>query len=116
MTAARAEIVAGLRALADFIEAHPGLPLPQYGQHGITVHSGTDTGTCGEVACRTEVDAAAATLERAPVTTIGGHYQVSRTFGGGVSYRLVRIPAEVMARHAAEQSYCDNIQLSDGAA
>ena len=38
---ARAAITAGLRALADYLDAHPGLPVPQFRMcAGLTVYPG----------------------------------------------------------------------------
>jgi hypothetical protein len=107
---ARAATIAGLREIADFLEAHPGLPVPRYGLK-IAVHAGTDTGAEDDAAGRAEVDAAATILGATPTTTVGGHYEVARAFAGGWQYEVLRIPAEAMRRHDAQQSYTRNLQV-----
>jgi hypothetical protein len=83
---ARAEVTAGLRALADYLEAHPGLPVPQVSIcAGLTAYpAGTDTDK------RAEVDRIAAIL--GVITDDFGVYQAERRFGGPVAYRVVAVP------------------------
>jgi hypothetical protein len=83
---ARAAFTAGLRALAEFLDAHPGLPVPQFSIcAGLTVYpAGTDTDK------RAEVDRIAGVLQ---VTTDDFRvYQAERRFGGPVAYRVVAVP------------------------
>lgn len=96
---ARAEFTAALRALADFLDANPSLPLPH--RVNITVHpQGTDEEE------RDAVDLVARILDVQPETSRSGHYRVERDFGGGrVAYGAVAIPAATMAQHAALMSY-----------
>ncbi|MEV4183419.1 hypothetical protein AB0J28_18505 [Streptosporangium canum] len=96
----RAEFVAGLRRLADFLAANPKAPVPSYGA-GITLHaSGTDEERFAEVD-------RVADLIGVPASE-GVHYSTERDFGP-VSYRAVAIPAEERARHEAGMSYYDAI-------
>lgn len=98
MTTDRAEFTAALRELADFIDAHPDLPLPHFAN--IVVHpAGTDEEE------RAEVDRIAGIIDRQPLTSPTGHYRVERDFGGRVAYTAVAIPAATMAQHAALMSY-----------
>jgi hypothetical protein len=101
ITDQRAALVAGLRELADFIEAHPDLPVPEtFTETRVEPHlHGTDEED------RAEVDRIAAIIGAVPETTRGGHYQVSRKFGGGVTYRAIAIPNQEMARWGALMSY-----------
>ena len=56
---ARAAITAGLRALADYLDAHPGLPVPQFSMcAGLTVYPGGS-----EEDKRAEVDRIAEVLQ-----------------------------------------------------
>ncbi|WP_433228993.1 hypothetical protein [Actinomadura formosensis] len=104
---ARHQTIAGLRALADFLEDNPAVPVKEYGAH-YSVH----TRVGDDAAAAAEVDQVAALLG-AEVTDDrprGGHYIASKTFGR-ITYRIVHIPARQMAEHYAHISYRDNIRL-----
>ena len=107
---ARSEYIAGLRELADYLEAHPALPTERY-PAGIRVYTGVDTGTTGDGTGRAIVDQAAVTFGTAPVTTRGGHYLTSRQFRGHIAYEVLCIPDAAMAEYDARQSYSSNIQV-----
>jgi hypothetical protein len=79
----------GLRALADYLEAHPDLPVPT--MDGRVIPQGTD------VEDRAEVDRIAAILGT-PITVnpAGTHYETGRDFGGGVRYSAVAITSAEM--------------------
>lgn len=100
----RTEMVAGLRALADFLEQHPDLPLPY--------HIDATPYLCGsDEDDRAAVDLAAGILGvQAYVKTFGQHYEAVCHFGGKVQYRALAIPAATMAKHHAGQSYSDVVQ------
>ncbi|MEU8122182.1 hypothetical protein AB0C21_26045 [Spirillospora sp. NPDC049024] len=104
---ARHQTIAGLRALADFLEANPAVPVKEYGAH-YSVH----TRVGDDAAAAALVDQVAAFLG-AKVTDdrpTGGHYTAEKTFGR-IAYRIVHIPARQMAEHYAHMSYRDNIRL-----
>src|SRR5260370_7488490 len=66
---ARAAVTAGLRALAEFLDAHPGLPVPQFSVcAGLTVYPGGS-----DADKRTEVDRIAGVLQ--VITDDFGVYQ-----------------------------------------
>jgi hypothetical protein len=91
---ARHQTITGLRALADFLEANPAVPVCEYGQD-YSLHVRTET----DASAVTEVDRIAALLG-SPVrddTGRGGHYSVVKTFGR-ITYRAVHIPSRVIAR------------------
>lgn len=106
-----AEFAAGLRELADFIEAHPGLPVPaRWQQAAVGPHlNGTDEED------RAEVDRIAGILDAAPITTVNGHYKVRREFSGGVTYEAIAIPDTAMKRWEALTSYAGAVQPAGGA-
>jgi len=83
---ARTALIAGFRALADFLDSHPGLPVPRHGfSNGLTVYpDGTDADK------RAEVDRIATVLEA--TSEDYGVYQAARQFGGRVAYRIVAVP------------------------
>jgi len=83
---ARAAVTAGLRALAEFLDAHPGLPVPRYSIFaGLTVYpAGSQEDK------RAEVDRIAYVLQ--VNTEEFGVYQAERRFGGPVAYRAVAVP------------------------
>jgi hypothetical protein len=89
--AVRAVFITGFRALADFLEAHPDLPVPRFSVHdGLTVYpAGCDADK------RAEVDRVAVVLDAIP----DGHglYQACRRFGDCVAYRIVAVPASAEA-------------------
>ena len=93
MTYATAEerdsLIAGLRELATFLEAHPRVPAPRWADMLVFPPETTDKDMQKEVAriaalIGSQVDDATAT---------GGHYTTSRSFGP-VQYRAVAIPLE----------------------
>lgn len=110
----RAATIAGLRALAAFLESHPEVPLQRYG------NDATQGGpACADVAddqaARAEVDRVACALgvKAGPTPGSNGHhYGTEREFGpwgSGVRYRMTAITTEAMARWRAERSYHDNV-------
>lgn len=104
---ARHQTIAGLRALADFLEATPDVPVAEYGRE-YTLYTRDCHDTCG----RAEVDRIAALLG-VPVTDDtdrDGHYTAERAFGR-IVYRIVHIPARRTAEYEARNSYRDNITL-----
>jgi hypothetical protein len=93
----RAAWVAGLRDLADFLAAHPDLPVPRvYCTDVINVfpEGGTDAER------RAGVDQAAGVLGVRAAETPGGHYRASRSFGP-LAYALVMIPRDDQADRTA---------------
>lgn len=95
---ARHQTIAGLRALADFLEANPGVPVYEYGW-SLSVHGeGTDEQRAAEV------DRIATLLDVTPVHSRGGHYIASKTFGR-ITYNAVHIPVRRIAAHEALMSY-----------
>lgn len=107
---ARHQVITGLRALADFLEANPAVPVNEYGNDLlVNVRTGEDTTAAALV------DRAAAFLG-VPVNddrASGGHYTATRTFGR-ISYRIVHIPQRRRAEHAAHMSYSTNFHLDEG--
>ncbi|MGH3159301.1 MAG: hypothetical protein ACRDNF_22380 [Streptosporangiaceae bacterium] len=90
-SAARAAFIAGFRALAEFLDAHPGLPVPRFSVYdGLTIYlSGSDAGK------RAEVDRIAGFLQVTPDDY--GFYQACRQFCGSVTYRIVAVPESDIA-------------------
>ncbi|MBV9405188.1 MAG: hypothetical protein JO211_07575 [Acidobacteriaceae bacterium] len=85
--AERDRLIAGLRALADFLEDHSDVPAPCWADVLIFPPDGTDD------EMRAEIDTIAARIE-ARATDEGSahaHYVASRSFGP-VEYRAVAIP------------------------
>ncbi|GAA4640733.1 hypothetical protein GCM10023196_107390 [Actinoallomurus vinaceus] len=97
---ARRQTIAGLRALADFLEANPGVPVNEYGWEVSYHPRGTDEDQAAEV------DRIAALLDAAPVDDRpdDGHYTVAKTFGR-ITYKVVHIPARQMDAYDALMSY-----------
>lgn len=104
---ARHQVITGLRALADFLEANPAVPVNEYGNDLlVSVRTGDDASAAAVV------DHAAALLgvDVHDDTRRGGHYTATRTFGR-ISYRIVHIPDCSRREYRAQTSYQDNIRL-----
>ena len=98
---ARTQTIAGLRALADFLEHNPEVPVREYGAD-YTYFARRDDDTTE----RAEVDSIARALGETVTdeTDDGGHYAVHKTFGR-ITYSAVHIPARDRAAHHALMSY-----------
>ncbi|MDA0564847.1 hypothetical protein LG943_11005 [Streptomonospora sp. S1-112] len=99
----RRAVVAHIRALADFLEARPDLPLsPHTRVEVVYFPRGSDQEQ------DKEIDRIAALLGTEGHRE-GQHYACERSFGRA-AYRAVAIPAHVRARHRALFSYADSIR------
>jgi hypothetical protein len=79
----RAQLVTGLRALAEFID----VPAPWSADVMVFPPNGSDTEK------RAEIDAIASRIGSEGHFTHGGHYSASRRFGP-VEYRAVTVPRD----------------------
>ncbi|GAA2690265.1 ferredoxin reductase domain-containing protein [Nonomuraea recticatena] len=101
----RTALITGLRDLATFLEANPGLPVPR----NTTIHyfprQPSDVDLCAEI------DQIAAQLGSTVHVDEGphGHYRTSLHFGP-VEYRAVAILSAARARYAAHDSYHGCVQ------
>jgi len=91
----REHVIAGLHALAAFIEDNPGLPIPDGAYMNYSVIEDTDEQE------RAEVDRIAAMLGVTAGPNFGGKHYVTTAFFGPVLYRAVAISEEEMERHNA---------------
>src|SRR5438067_995801 len=83
--AERAALIAGFRALADYLESNPDIPTTGYA----TVYAFPPGNACAGM--RTEIDSIAAQLGvRTHESAGGSHYTALRSFGP-VEYRAVAI-------------------------
>ncbi|GGU07455.1 hypothetical protein [Actinomadura citrea] len=104
---ARHQTITGLRALADFLEANPAVPVNEYGREYNVYTRSKD-----EAAAVAMVDQVAALLS-AEVTdnrSEGGHYSAERTFGR-ITYGIVHVPQRRHDEYDAYTSYRHNIRL-----
>ncbi|MGW2312795.1 hypothetical protein [Actinomadura luteofluorescens] len=103
---ARHQVITGLRALADFLETNPCVPVHEYG-------ATFPFSVCeGDAASAARVDQVAALLG-VPVADdrpTGGHYTASKSFGR-ITYRIVHVPQRRHDEYDAYMSYRDNIRL-----
>jgi hypothetical protein len=81
----RAQLISGLRGLADYLESNPEIPAPIYSNVYAFPPTGDWAGMCAEI------DATVARMDVAAYVTWGGHYVAARYFGP-VEYRAVAIP------------------------
>jgi hypothetical protein len=92
----RAALIDGLRALADYLEANPGVPVPS----STEIFTFPLDGECARM--RAEIDAIAEMIGRKAYATAGRqHYLVTRSFGP-VEYRAVAICKQ--HDHASDQA------------
>ena len=98
--ATREAFITGLRALADYLDQHPAVPVPRYGTEVYLSAASTDDGGCAQVGqfARQLGVAVPASI------SFSGHYEAARSFGP-VSYRMIAISSAAMARHYAADSY-----------
>ncbi|GAB2828948.1 hypothetical protein GCM10027176_36430 [Actinoallomurus bryophytorum] len=109
---ARAQTIAGLRTLADFLETNPAVPVREYGAEYTVFPRADDDPTE-----RAEIDRIAAALGETVTddTGRGGHYRVSKTFGR-ITYSAVHVSARQQAAHQAHMSYAPAFHIGDTAA
>ncbi|WP_068925630.1 hypothetical protein [Planobispora rosea] len=100
----RAELISGIRVLADFLERHPTLPVP----HGLDVMAFPEPDASYATRCA-EIDRIA-DAHNAELRDQDGHHTAHVSFGR-VSYHLVAISDEARARHDALMSYLDSVAL-----
>jgi hypothetical protein len=81
----RAQLINGLRGLADYLESNPEVPAPGYSH----VYTFPPNGEWAEMCA--EIDATAARLGVTARQSGGGHYVATRSFGP-VEYSAVAIP------------------------
>ena len=93
----RAAWVAGLRDLADFLAAHPDVPVPP-AYHTQSIHVFPDGDS--DVVRRAEVDRVATALGVATAESGAGHYRAARSFGPA-EYLAVALPS---AGHAEDSA------------
>lgn len=92
-----AEVVQGLRALADFLVDHPELPVDGVEAHPVlALLTDRDAGE--------EIDRIAFILGETPCLE-GPSYVVRRDFGGRVIYRASKVSADAMAQYERDISY-----------
>lgn len=102
----RPRLIAGLRALAAYLEAHPKVPAPIRAEL-LVFPRGTDD------AVGAEIDRIGALIGSEVYTpdSSSSHYRTTREFGP-VTYSAVAIPSAARARHNALWSY-DGAVIAD---
>jgi hypothetical protein len=99
-------MIAGLHALADFLQAHPDLPVNCWAQISYSVTAG---GALGEddsdTAKRAEVDRVAEILGVSPHTEADGEHYIAVKRFGPVTYQAAAITEAFMAAYDAASTY-----------
>jgi hypothetical protein len=107
--APRADIITGLRRLADYLDTHAEIPVAPYGWDLlVSTHTSDDPGG------KAEIDRIAALLD-VPVrdeTDAGGHCNATRAFGP-ITYTAFHIPASSKAAYRAYMTYADCVTPDD---
>lgn len=106
----RSQIVLGLHRLADFLTAHPELPVPRYGWQLSYFPDSS-----GDELERADVDRVASVLShfggrRIDETGQGRHDKAFISFGR-ITYQVIRIPERQRELYDARTSYEGNINL-----
>ena len=86
-SAERLELIAGLRALATFLEENEDIPAPKWADVMVFPDQTTDE------AARREIDHIAALIDAVAQEGTTGHYWASCNFGS-FEYRAIAIPAK----------------------
>jgi hypothetical protein len=107
------QIAAGLRQLADFIQAHPDFPVPAYPTIQHCVGSKTADGQKNDEVGVATVRQIAAALGVPAEVGGGGHHVVHAAFGV-VGYTAFYVPDASYSAHLARTSYERNVQLEGG--
>lgn len=106
----RDQIISGLRQLADYLDAHPAIPVAPYGWELLvgTYRTSDPDGIA-------EIDRIAANLGVTAQGDIadGDHYAAIRTFGP-ITYRAFHIPSASRAVHRAFMTYCNSVTPDEG--
>jgi hypothetical protein len=109
-TPGRAELIAGLRLLANYLAANPSVPVPAH-RWKVTVDAeGTDSEQFSQVDLVAEVMGERPVDRRAAT----GHHHVERSFGP-VIYEFSAIAGWRMAQHRDRMSYADSVVLDSPA-
>jgi hypothetical protein len=96
----RKAFITGLRDLADYLDANPGVPVPGYGHNILVSDDYVEDG--GKT--RVERFAAEYGLDITDGTSEGRSYRARRFFGP-VGYEIYALTRVSMARYHAENSY-----------
>lgn len=106
----RDEFIAGLRELADWLQANPAAPTPAYGREvDVYVLCGDDT------LGRSSVEATADALGL-HVKTGAGEVLCRKQFAGGLVWAYRYLARQRVAAHEALMSYHGAVQTEDGGA
>lgn len=107
----RAQVIAGLRALADLAERIPNLPLPRYFTNPLPLD---DDAVANETLDQIEDALADAGLAYTTRRTDDHGREVALKVSG-VSYRVYHVWDRVMADYNARQSYAPNVKVDEPA-
>ncbi|MBD2896269.1 hypothetical protein amrb99_52150 [Actinomadura sp. RB99] len=108
----RHQVISGLRALADFLEANPAVPVPEYGDtFDVFPRDCDDACSVALVNDVAELLGVAVDDDR----PFGGHYTASKSFGR-IAYRIVHIPDRNRREYEARMSYRDNVRVDEESA
>ncbi|MFI0486790.1 hypothetical protein [Actinomadura sp. 9N215] len=107
---ARHQTITGLRALADFLEANPGVPVNEYGHD---FHFSARTSDDASAVALVDRTAALLGVDVTDDRDRGRHYIATRTFGR-ITYRIVHIPERQMHEYDARDSYRTNVVVDTG--
>lgn len=105
----RTEVSSGLRQLADYLDAHPDIPVALFGWDLLVGADGDN-----DTAKKAELDRIAAVLG-VPVdykSAGTGHYSAVRSFGP-ISYHAYHVTTKAKATYQAHMTYADAVTPDD---
>ena len=96
----RQAFITGLRDLADYLDQHPAVAIPEHGTDILLSAASADDGGCAQV------DRFARQLGVPVENSLAydGHYRAARSFGP-VGYQMTAISDHAMARYHAADTY-----------
>jgi hypothetical protein len=96
----RADFITGLRQLADYLDANPGIPVPRYGTKILLIAAPAEHGGVAEIEALAELFGAPVDIDPESLDRFATHRQF-----GPISYEAVSHAAALMALHHALWSY-----------
>jgi hypothetical protein len=101
----RSDYTAGLRQLADYLDAHPGVPVPAYGTNILVIASDAEKGGITEI-LDMSIELAA------PFAENDWTYRTVRKFGP-ITYTGLSHTSAAMAHYYAQTSYDGCVTTDD---
>jgi hypothetical protein len=103
---ARAQVISGLRQLADYLDQHADIPVNEYGWSLMTFTRRDTDDAAGQAEVGQVANILGAQIH--DDTASGGHCTATRTFGR-ITYEFIHVTARSRAVHNAFMSYANAV-------